>query len=98
MQPGAVVIVFVMKGCGACEEYLPRLKQLMKQHQFTVQLFVLDVSDPNNTDIGYHADRFRIQATPTTIIARRNGGYQSFEGSLNERETLNVLRHAQGLV
>jgi thiol-disulfide isomerase/thioredoxin len=65
------VIVFHMCGCKPCKEYLPRFKRSAVKYRSRLHLRTIDVatSDKRIQDI---AIKFRIQATPTTLVLDPN--------------------------
>jgi len=81
-----MVAVFVMQGCSACHEYLPRLKRLVGGK---IGLHVRDVgADPAL------AAAYGIQATPTTIIRGRSGAVVRRTGNLPDDAVRALLARA----
>jgi thioredoxin-like negative regulator of GroEL len=81
-----LVLVFVMDGCAACHEYVPRLKRLVGGK---VGLHVRDVGrDPRL------AAEFGIRATPTTIVRTRSGAVHRRVGSLPDDAVRTLLDRA----
>lgn len=81
---GPLVLVFVQTGCGACEEYMQRFDRIAPEYQkrgVTVQLG--DLARSRNAI--RMADRFKIEATPTTIGLTRTGNTVRLEGSVENR-------------
>ena len=96
-QTNVVVIVFGMEGCGACEHYIPRLineaNQLAAQGfpfvvepaaplvpgQIPIMLYDAASDDKGVIEL---ADRYKVHATPTTIVMMRGPGSFKCEGSL----------------
>lgn len=93
----AVIFVFAMGECPACEHYLPRLVaevETLKGQGYvfeinpsgplgnaTIPIFVYDAASPD-VDVQKLADRYGVSATPTTIVALRERGGFKCEGSL----------------
>lgn len=93
-----VILVFAMDGCPACEHYVPRLlreAEALRAEGYpfvvyqpgmmlaprAIPIVVYDAATPD-VDVQKLADRYAVQATPTTIVATRGpGGFKS-EGSL----------------
>lgn len=104
-----IVIVFGMEGCGACEHYIPRLAaeaQSLTQQGFsfvvnptdqppadTVPILVYDAAS-QDAELQKLADRFNVQATPTTVIAARGPGSFKVEGNLATNQIQWVLMMA----
>ena len=61
------VIVFHMRGCGPCREYLPRFKRLAVKYRSHLHIRSVDVSVPDKR-IQDVAIQFKIDATPTTLV------------------------------
>lgn len=91
------IIVFAMHECPACEHYVPRLVEqvntlrqrgaplLVYDHGVTVPpqaipVLVYDASS-EDTEVQKLADRFKVEATPTTIVLSRRGSFKC-EGNL----------------
>ncbi len=75
---GAIVVVFTIPGCPACEDYMPVFRQIAG-HFPGVQHYVIDASTPQGAP---YADHFGIQATPTTMVLRNPVGAIKAEGLL----------------
>lgn len=61
------VIVFHMRGCEPCREYLPRFRRLAVKYRSHLHIRAIDVSvaDKRVQDV---AIQFSIDATPTTLV------------------------------
>ena len=79
MNPG--VIVFVMDGCPACEQYLPRLHDKAREHG--IKLNVYNVEDRRGSAI---ADDHRVRATPTTIGRNSRGALKRKVGAMENAD------------
>jgi hypothetical protein len=105
----ALIVVFVMPGCGACEEFLPRFLALIGHHQaaglpFRVwqpgqhlnpgEIPVL-VYDAASEDpeLQAFADRLKITATPTTALMTR-ASTARIEGALDDDQARRLLAAA----
>ena len=105
----AVIIVFVMEGCGACEEYLPRFKAQVaaarrQGHRINfyedgtvpaghVAVVVYDAASPDPS-IQAIGDRFAVQGTPSTVVLPRGPGAFKVEGGVTDSQ----IRWILGLV
>lgn len=86
----AIVVVFVMKGCGHCEDYLPTFRQVARGWNQTVPAYEIRVDKMNEEQTRF-ADRMKVEATPTTVaVNRRSGGAMRLEG-LQSPEAVNYL-------
>lgn len=106
----AIVIVFGMHECPACEHYIPRLAESVERLRGQGFPFVLAqgpepispeaipvlVYDAASPDVDVQklADRFEVHATPTTIVACRGPGSFKIEGSLADNQIEWVLMMA----
>lgn len=72
-----------MQGCGACAEYEPRFRQIASAYQHCLPVLILDANDPQHAPI---ADKYRVVATPTTLVLRRSGGQARWEGAISDAE------------
>ena len=61
------VVVFHMKSCAPCREYLPRFKRQAVRYRshLHIRTIAIDVSDKRVQDV---AIQFKIDATPTTLV------------------------------
>lgn len=97
-----LIIVFGMPDCGACEEYVPRLLkrvgELQRQgYRFTIYepgkaiaagsipVLVYDVAS-EDSELQALADRYSVNATPTTIVQSRGGNAFKAEGALDAKQ------------
>lgn len=91
----ARVLVFVMKGCGACAEYVPRFKHLAGPHLRTgLAVEIIDIDSARGRKL---ARQFGIEATPTTVIHRADGGGWKQVGGVSDgaiRHTLALARRS----
>lgn len=88
-QARVVVAVFVMEGCPACHDYLPRFQQVADPYMKAgVPVIVYNAEDPNVQQL---ADRWDIQATPTTVIALRGPGMIKEEGSMSGEDIKKLM-------
>lgn len=81
-QANVVVLVFVMDGCSACDEYLPVFKKIAAPYkQAGIPILIYDIGDDAPDAVDALAERFGVEATPTTVVARRGlPGYLKVEG------------------
>lgn len=87
----AVIVVFAMRECPACADYMPRFQAVAGQFAGRVPYQILDANAP---DVQELANRFDIAATPTTLVLRRPAGAIKAEGSLSDGEILRLFNIA----
>jgi hypothetical protein len=95
------VLVFVMEGCGACEEYVPRLQRVatpLLQQGLPILIYMAD--DPRPT-VQSMMNAYNIQATPTTVVLRLQQGVPTgeptvIEGSIDDWQIGQLVRTLQG--
>lgn len=108
-QHRVAILVFAMHECPACEHYVPRLVEqvsVMRRQGApfvihdenaatppgSIPVLVYDAAS-EDPDVQKLADRFHVEATPTTIILAREGSFKC-EGSLANNQILYLLNMA----
>lgn len=81
--PNAVVVVFTIPGCQACEEYKPRFSRIAQQYAPYVQIFMLNADDTRNADL---ANRLQVHNVPATYVLRRPTGMMKIEGGIPDQQ------------
>ena len=76
--PKATVLVFVMKGCGACTAFKPLLKRVASKFP-QVPLQTLDIDKHSAL-----AAKLGVNATPTTVMAHHKGDVRKIVGAVDE--------------
>ena len=67
------ILVFVMEGCGACHDYVPRAARIAHAYR-NRGLSSFQIKDmARDKDALRLADRMGVQATPTTFFQSRTG-------------------------
>lgn len=99
-----------MQGCGACEEYKPRFRKVVRE----IGLPVFDVGkgrlpdptllqstclpvymvDCDDTQFGDWAEHLNVHATPTTYVLRRPRGMIRIEGAIPDDQVKWVMSKA----
>lgn len=79
-EPKAIVVVFTMPGCPACEQYMPTFQAVANRFPH-VPRYVIDAASPQGAP---YADHYGIQGTPTTMVLRKPAGALRAEGLLAE--------------
>lgn len=106
----AVIVVFAMEGCPACEEYKPRLEREIRRWQASGAPFVFGDQDQAFTSAQIPvllidaqaarmqglADTYEIEQLPTTILFRRQAHPQTLIGALDDRQIYGLLQAASG--
>jgi thioredoxin-related protein len=104
------IIVFGMDGCPACEHYIPRLvteAETLRGRGYPFVVYQPGITlAPNaipivlydaasaDADVQQLADRFAVEATPTTILAARGPGSFKVEGNLANNQIVWLLMMA----
>ncbi len=94
MPAQPAVFVFAMHGCGACEEYLPRFKQLAGPYRREVPIGIYDVSRGGRE--AAFGDKLGVRATPTTVVLDRRGKLHRVIGAITNRAIKELLDRAAG--
>ena len=79
----AVVVVFTIEGCEACEEYKPRFSRIAQQYQHHVPILMYDANDPRCADL---ATRLNVTNVPATFVLRRPTGMMRVEGGIPDSQ------------
>jgi len=106
----AVLIVFAMPGCPACDDYLPRFKRQVAAfqqygHRFAFRAagqpvergtIPIFVYDASSPDPGLQqlADQYGVSGVPATILLTRYHGTKQLDGSVPDSEIYDTLLHA----
>ncbi len=92
--PNAVIVVFAMKDCSACEDYVPRFQTIANQFSGRVPYQILDANASGTQNL---AERFGIEATPTTMVLRKPVGAIKAEGALSDQDILRLFNIAASI-
>lgn len=109
-QCRAVIVVFAMPGCPACEDYKPRLEREIERWRAHGAPFVIAdqartfaateipivLLDAQSADpaIQTLADQHAIEGLPTTLLFRRYAPPMKLEGALDDAQICGLLRDA----
>lgn len=85
------VFVFAMHGCGACEEYLPRFKQVASPYRGALPIGIYNVQDRHGGSLG---DKLGVRATPTTIVMDKHGRLKHIVGAIGNAAIKELLKQA----
>lgn len=83
-----------MDGCGACEQYLPRFKQIAGPYRQALPIGIYDVSKGGKA--AAFGDKLGVRATPTTIMMDRRGKFHRVVGAIADRAIKQLLDRAIG--
>lgn len=97
----ATIILFVMPGCEACEEFKPRFERMVKTFQAhgqplayyrnkplapgQIPIVVLDATSQDPSVVGL-ADAHKVEGMPTTILLTHNAKPVQLLGSVPDEE------------
>lgn len=103
----SAIVIFVMEGCPACDDYKPRLFKLIEHFQqhgqpmvyYQLGLPILPgqipviVLDGNSQDgsVVDLADRHKVEAMPTTLLLSRSKRPVKIEGAVDDRQIYDAL-------
>lgn len=106
----ALIIVFAMHGCPACEDFLPRFIQQVDGFQQLGHPFVIHavgqqlqpgqipvaIYDSNSRDpeLQKLADFYQIQNLPSTMLLSKRGQFHKHEGALDDSQIYSLLVEA----
>jgi thioredoxin-related protein len=91
-----IVVVFGLEGCPACADYTPRLLDRLRQRDNANDFFVYQGALENKIPVLFYdggsedekvqafADRYKVNAMPTTLVLRRGTGVLKAEGALDD--------------
>jgi hypothetical protein len=105
-----MIVVFVMDGCEACDDYSPRLHKMIEsfqahQHPFVYYELGMQISpgvipvimlDATSEDpsVVNLADQYQIDGLPSTLLLRRTALPVKLEGAVDDQEIYSVLADA----
>lgn len=88
MKP--TVLIFVQTGCGHCDEFMTRFKPIADPYY--AKGLPIQVGDIANSSTALRlADRYKVEATPTTIGHSRRGEIFRLEGAVSNAEIKRML-------
>lgn len=87
------LIVYIQTGCGACEEYLPRLRRIVYAQKYTRErpaptLAVINLTTPFGMR---EAVKHSVSATPTTDVFSDHNTIRRYKGALPDVEIERLL-------
>jgi thiol-disulfide isomerase/thioredoxin len=85
------VVLFVMTGCHACHDYLPRFKRVAVKYRPFVAIKQVTFTGNNPALV----DKYNIQAFPTTVILdAKEKAIKKVEGSISVAEISAIFEQA----
>ncbi len=92
MSKRAEAICIVQRGCGACHEFVPRLRAALRGTG--IKLTVHDMARSREAyKLGEH---YRVRATPTTLVQTPRGTLLRRVGNIGDAELARFIRSAAG--
>ena len=88
-QQPVLVLMFGMQGCPACDSFLPRFRDVAARHPAVVAYAV------DSSKVEAAADRFRVRATPTTVLLSFGRQADRVEGEASERRLERMFESAE---
>ncbi len=87
-----VIVLFVMDGCPACEEFKPTFMKVAKKYNSRVPVSIADAATAQTQ---VFAEKHKVEATPTMLVMFKGSPYTAkFEGAHSEPETVMVFEQA----
>lgn len=77
----AVVVVFTIDGCDACEEYKPRFAKIAEDFRSQVPIYMLDANSDHPWVVGL-AQKLNVTNVPATYVMRRPVGLMTVLGGI----------------
>lgn len=78
-QSRVIVILFVIQGCEACDDFKPRFHQIAQRYRQYIPIMMMDANDPRCADL---AGRLNVGNVPATFVLRRPTGAIRVEGAI----------------
>ncbi len=92
-MPAPAVSVFVMSGCSACHDYLPRFNRLAAPYKAAgLPIAIHDIS--RDLRAAAWAEGHGINGTPTTVYFDASGKLKRLVGAANEYDIRRTLDRA----
>lgn len=85
------VILWTQEGCPACEEYYPKFHRVAQRYAGCLPIIIADINQFPGA-----ADKYRVAATPTTMITRY-GERPFFGGFLDGDAPEDRIEHLFGV-
>lgn len=86
-----VVTVFIQNGCGACHAFMPLFHQVVDPFRQVMDVHVVNISTHGGQAL---ANRWNVQATPTTLVQTRRDTEVRRVGAIDGRALHNLLQNA----
>ena len=81
-----LVALFVMEGCGACDEFKPRFDKISAPYAAAGIPIVVYDAQSEAPDLVAFMDRYGVTATPTMLILKRGPGSIRVDGSVDDAQ------------
>lgn len=91
-QQPVLVILFGLRGCPACEDALPKFRAVAARHP-GVTAYAVD-----SEKVQQAADRYRVRATPTTVLLSFGRQADRIEGDPGERRLEALFNAAESML
>lgn len=91
------IVVFHMRGCGPCHEYLPRFRAVAIRYKGQLAIRAIDLAK-SRKDFQDAAIKFKIEGTPTTLLLDDDDKVvQKQVGAITNTEIAKLFRRATAL-
>lgn len=88
----AIILLFGMRGCPACSDFLPVFREASQDHPDVPALAVDCGRQPDA------ADYFRVRVTPTTVLLRWGRAIRRLEGEGTRANAERLFAQAEDLI
>ena len=85
-----IVVVFAMKGCEHCEEYVPRFQKIAAAYKAKFPVLILDAAT-KDAETQRFATQIGVGPVPVTAVLRRGPGIYKVVGSVTDAEIRQIL-------
>lgn len=83
------VFLFVLKGCGACEEFLPRFRRVSQPYEQHLPIGVYDMAQSQRAE--QFGTKLGVNATPTMVLLDRYGRIRRSVGAVDDASIVRAL-------
>ncbi len=86
----AIVVVFTIAGCDACQEYKPRFQRVAEPYRDQVPIYMLDANS-EVPEVARLAQRLGVTNVPATYVLRKPAGTMCVLGGIPDSQIVWLL-------